>query len=186
MLSFNRNVALGAPPGGKLTLGPTIRQEMLTLDIINSHQDENLSLSPVITGQTLSILNEPAEEYLLGGPDQLEPRTIGYVLANAKTLPIGLSDEWVISAISSSELASKIVSELNWVNTTLPDDYTVRIITIPSYQLTTFGLYREETLTYIICLSLPIGSSTLSLRKLYTPSEFISLLRSESPSSGLE
>lgn len=180
MLSHDRD-GLGAPRQA-LILGPSLQEEFLSLDAIA----EDSPSMPELTGQTISLLQIPQDHATLGAGPDASVQTRGYVRAGPKSSDdLGaVADAWSVTAVSSSDLSTRIQSAVEWLDTQEYGDPVVRVLTIPSYQLTALALHEDDIITGIIPLPLP-GDNVFEQNRIYALQELKTRLRELPSAEGL-
>lgn len=182
LIARHDRTALGAP-GQPMVLGTSLREEMLTLGAIRG--TEQVSMQE--TGQTLSVLSAPGEHVPLGAGPGEAAREVGYVLARPRTgveLGTAAPEEWSVSAVSASNLAARIQSALLWIDENVDGDPLVRVLSIPSFQLTALALHRDDDVVGVVAL--PTASDTrFEPNHVYEMDEFIGRLRDLPSAEGL-
>jgi hypothetical protein len=161
---------LGAP-GSQLILGPSLREEMLTLGNIEEGTSESRT-----TGQTLSIISAPSNHPAIGAAPGGPPAAVGYVRSGPKNN---------VTSVSSSDLSNRIEKALKWIDDNVQGNPLVRVLTIPAYQSTALSLYENEKLSGVVVVTPPQGPTSLRKETLYDPASFLEQLRTARPAQGL-
>ncbi len=112
----------------------------------------------------------------------------GNPVAFARSRPLG-SDaaSWSIREVSTSKLAAAIDDAISWIDANIPDPLTVRLVTIPAYNVYAFLLYDEADTSKqkVVVISAPPGTRTLTTHKVYSSQEFLDALRATQHIRGL-
>lgn len=182
LIARHDRTTLGAP-GQPMMLGTSLREELLTLDAIRGTEQVSMQA----TGQTLSVLAAPGDHIPLGAGPGEAAREVGYVLARPGVgVEFGSAapEEWSVSAVSASDLAARIQSALRWIEQNVDGDPLVRVLSIPSYQLTALSLHRGEDVVGVVAL--PTASDTrFEPNRVYSMDDFIGRLREFPSAEGL-
>ncbi len=182
LIARHDEAGLGAP-GEPLVLGPSLREEYLTLDAIRGEAPK--TLEP--TGQTVSLLEVPGEHETLGAGPGAPHQTLGFVLAGPSKhveLESAAPQDWSVSAVSSSDLSTRIQAALNWIDEDVGGNPMVRVLTVPSYQVTALSLRHGDELVGVVPLPFK-GETTFEARHVYSLDEFVEKLRGLPKAEGL-
>ena len=173
---------LGAP-GETLMLGNSLQEEMLPLGAIVAAENQ----SPQPTGQTFSLLQAPSQHSTLGTGRGNPPRFVGHVIAGpgvGKDLGTAATNEWSVTAVSSSDLSARIQEAIEWIDVNVNGTLRVRVLSVPAYQVTALTLYEDENLVGIVALP-RVDDPTFERNRLYSLAQFIERLRQLPGAEGL-
>lgn len=182
LIARHDEAGLGAP-NQQLVLGPSLREEALSLDAVRGEAPK--TLQP--TGQTVSLLQVPGEHATLGAGPGTPHQTLGFVLAGPakhEELESAAPEDWSVSAVSSSDLSTRIQAALDWIQHDVGNNPMVRVLTVPSYQVTALSLRHGDQLIGVVPLPYK-GETTFEPRHVYSLDEFIEKLRSLPKAEGL-
>jgi hypothetical protein len=182
LLALHDEVGLGAP-GQPLALGPSLHEELLTLDAVRGAAES----APQPTGQTVSLLQAPGEHATLGaGPGQ-EAQPFGYVRAGPgrrENLGAAAPADWSVTAVSASDLSARIQTALEWIDRAVSGDPVVRVLTVPAYQITALTLHHGDKVVGVVALP-SRGETHFEAERVYALDEFIGRLRELPPAEGI-
>jgi hypothetical protein len=112
----------------------------------------------------------------------------GNPVAFARSKPLG-SDaaSWSVREVSNSTLAAAVDDAIGWIDANIPDQLTVRMVTIPAYNIYIFLLYDEADTSKqkVVLISAPAGTRNLTTHKVYSSQEFLDALRTTPHIRGL-
>lgn len=182
LVARHNETGLGAP-GQPLLLGPSLREEILTLDSVHGRRGK----APESTGQTISLLQAPGEHITLGAGPGEAPRPSGYVRAGpnagAEINPVS-GDDWSVTAVSASDVSGRIQAGLDWIERAVDGNPLVRVLTVPAYQITALTIYDRDNLVGIVALP-RLGETLFEPARIYSLEDFKNRLRELPTAEGL-
>lgn len=103
----------------------------------------------------------------------------------ARSTPLGPApNDWQVEETSTSPLANKVQSGIDWIDQNVHDDPTVRLLVIPSYYIHALWLTINGS-SRVLIIDKPDQYKLLDYNRLYTSNEFLDILAQESHAKGL-
>jgi hypothetical protein len=107
----------------------------------------------------------------------------GQARAFARSRPLGANAaSWKLTEFFPANLAESIDQGINWVDANVHDDWLVRLLAVPAYNLTAF--WFVDGTSEVLIVHSPQYASSLPMRKLLDQREFLDLLRKLPPIKG--
>jgi hypothetical protein len=161
--------ALGAmTPGATLEVADTFPIYMLGLDA-TTHLNKTFSELAINTGDWYHLIRSSTGEHLsarstANGPD---------------------AQDWQLLSLSrSSDLAKRVDEAIVWIDSNVLGDAETRMLKIPAYFITAFWLLdlgKDE----IVLVDMPKRSTNLQYGRVYTATEFLTIVSAERHSQGV-
>lgn len=106
----------------------------------------------------------------------------GAAEAFARSTPLGADpNSWSLREFFVSPIAEKIDKTVDWVDQNTSDDFLVRLLIVPAYQIHAFWLTEDgEANSYVVIVDAPVQYETIQPFHLYKSQEFLdNLLREQ-------
>ncbi|UPJ68318.1 hypothetical protein [Bradyrhizobium sp. 191] len=159
------SVGLGAP-AQKLILGSSLREEMLTLDALQSRAAAAGALNS--TELNLTIIQAPNDHPTLGARPGKPPVAVGRVRSEAAAGPVApmatADDNPTVTSVSPSDLSLRFEAASDSISKNAEDDPLVRVLTVPAYHGTALSLYHNNALVGVAVVT------RLQKERVYVPS----------------
>jgi hypothetical protein len=107
----------------------------------------------------------------------------GKALAFARSRPMGADPaSWKVTEFYPANLAESIDQGIIWVDANVKEDWLVRLLVVPAFNLTSFWFVEGTSLVLIV--HAPQYAASLPMKKLLDQAEFLDLLRKLPPIKG--